>query len=201
MNNNYNNYKQARDAAWHILIDCKIDRLPVHVGTICKHYGYKLYAYSRNTALIEHVGLTEHASRTDGFTVCAGGTYYIFYNDRNTTIQRQRFTVAHEIGHIQLQHIGDAQYTRINREPAPHDDPAETQANQFAARLLAPACVLHELHALQPDQIAKLCGISMTAAAFRAERIKILEDRNRFYLSPLERAVRDQFRQFIDHPY
>lgn len=68
----------------------------------------------------------------------------------------------------------------------------------FAARLLAPACVLHELQALSAEQIAKVCNISISAAEVRAERMQVLEARNKYYLHPLERQVRQQFEQFIE---
>ena len=68
----------------------------------------------------------------------------------------------------------------------------------FASRLLAPACVLWALNARTPEEIAALCQISHQAAKFRAERMAILYERNRFLSSPLERKVYDQFKEFIE---
>ena len=67
----------------------------------------------------------------------------------------------------------------------------------FAARLLAPACVLHELGITSAEKIAKVCNISITAAKHRAERMQILEKRNAWYRSPLERQVIKQFENYI----
>ena len=105
-----------------------------------------------------------------------------------------RFTVAHELGHILLGHIlvtGTKYRTFAKR------DEEEQAADMFAARLLAPACVLHELQATTAEQIAKICNISMQAAKHRAERMQVLEARNKYYLHPLERKVREQFDSFI----
>lgn len=77
-------------------------------------------------------------------------------------------------------------------------DSYENQANIFARDLLAPACVLHELSALEPEQIASICNISMESATYRVERMKTLEERNAFYLHPLERKVKAQFEDFIN---
>lgn len=33
------------------------------------------------------------------------GKFVIYYNDEECTIQRQRFTIMHEIGHIVLEHM------------------------------------------------------------------------------------------------
>ena len=193
---NYTNYKQARDAAWKMLIDCEITELPVSVSQICKHYGWRLASYRDGHKLIAAFGLSELMKETDGFCVYSGGRYYIFC-DTDMPRARQRFTIAHEIGHIMLGHIGEGQCTRINREPAATDAPEETQANQFAARILAPAWVLHSIHALTPDRIADVCEISMAAATFRAERMELLERRQKYLSHPLERQVAEQFQSYI----
>ena len=73
----------------------------------------------------------------------------------------------------------------------------EREANVFASRLLAPACVLWALDARSPEEIAALCRISNQSAKFRAERMQKLYDRNRFLTSPLERQVYQQFSAFI----
>ena len=68
----------------------------------------------------------------------------------------------------------------------------------FAARLLAPACVLWGLDLHTAEEISEACNISLQAAGFRAERMKELYRRNRFLTSPLERKLYDQFRDFIE---
>lgn len=68
----------------------------------------------------------------------------------------------------------------------------------FARDLLAPACVLHEMQAINAAAIANLCDISLEAATYRAERTAELERRNAFYLHPLERQVKEQFADFIN---
>ncbi len=47
------------------------------------------------------------------------------------------------------------------------------------------------------EKIAEICNISMQAAKHRAERMAILEARNKYYLHPLERQVRKQFGDYI----
>ena len=192
----YSNYKTARDKAWQILIDCKVDKLPVSTAALCEHYGWVLADYQEGKAAIDLLGLSSLAERTDGFCAVTDHFTYIFYNS-GLPVGRQRFTVAHEIGHLVLGHVGRGRVTTINREPSPQDSQEETQANQFAARLLAPACVLHELGAVTPEAIQQACGLSRQAAEFRAARMQELERRNRYYTSPLERQVVEQFRSYI----
>lgn len=36
---NYRDYKDARDASWRILIDCKVTELPVKISGVCRALG------------------------------------------------------------------------------------------------------------------------------------------------------------------
>ncbi|MDE6580289.1 MAG: ImmA/IrrE family metallo-endopeptidase [Ruminiclostridium sp.] len=117
--------------------------------------------------------------------------------DDENTVHRCRFTIAHEFGHIFLgHHLRYCGYhTRtfnINRPQT------ESEADIFASRLLSPACVLWGLNLHKAEDIAKCCNISITAAKIRAERMELLYKRNKFLVSPLERKVYEQFRDFIE---
>lgn len=109
---------------------------------------------------------------------------------------RSRFTIAHELGHILLGHVG--KYELVKREPAPSDNPMEQEANVFASRLLAPACVLWGCKVQSAEDIARLCDISLTAAEYRWTRMQQLYRRDKFWISPLEREVYAGFKKFID---
>ena len=152
------------------------------VGQLCTQMGIQVRYYTPE-------------DNNDGLSTIINGKAWIFVSDQASP-ERQRFTAAHELGHIMLGHVG--QYELVNREPSRGDNPIEQAANVFASRLLAPACVLWALNAHTPEEIAKLCQISRQAAAYRAERMKILYDRNRFLYSPLERKVYAQFQNFIE---
>lgn len=187
---NYKDYQNARDAAWRILLDCRIDRLPVDLNVICKALGIRVFRY----ASVQ--GLPDSAYQTDGMTFFSSGVPVILY-DESKSPERIRFTVAHELGHLVLRHVAPGQQTITNREPSPTDSPIETAANQFAARILAPACVLWGLNIHTPDEISGLCHISKQAAEFRAARMETLYERGKFLSSPLERLVYSQFLPFI----
>lgn len=193
---NYKNYQNARDAAWEILIECGVSALPVRPSEICRHYSWVLADYIAGERSIALFGLSKLKEKTDGFCTVTANHTYIFYNS-SLPVGRQRFTVAHEIGHLVLGHVGNGMATVENREPTGTERAEERQANQFAARLLAPACVLHEVGATTPEEIQKLCGISRQAAQFRAERMQELERRGRYYTSHLEQQVVKQFESYI----
>lgn len=192
----YKNYQNARDVAWKILLDCKVDRLPVDLNPVCGRLKIRVLSYGRNRELIQRAGLTQAVRMTDGLTFYLRNTPVVLF-DETVQPQRARFTVAHEVGHIVLGHVRPGGFTPVNREPQPGDAPEETEANQFAARLLAPACVLWGLDIHTPEEIMRLCHISGQAARFRAERMRELYRRRRFLTSPLEREVFGQFQPFM----
>lgn len=194
----YSKYQKSRDLSWRILLDSRIDKLPVKVSEICKRRGIRVVRYSTAEQLFQRFHLHDRADKNDGFTF----DNIVFYNDSQPT-GRQRFTVAHELGHILL-HNGKGIY---NREPCADDNPIEQEANVFASRLLAPACVLWGIGAATAQQISDLCNISIQSAEFRMERMRQLYARESehiqkygrscFLLSPKERAVYQQFLSFI----
>lgn len=183
----YTSYQKSRDLAWRVLIGEGVAELPVMVGKLCGKMGIR-------------VQLFETDNENDGFSAIVDGEARIFVSSRCGR-ERQRFTAAHELGHILLGHVG--KYELVNREPSPGDNPIEQEANVFASRLLAPACVLWALDARTPEEISALCHISHQAAKYRAERMAILYERGKFLASPLEREVYAQFLPFINrqkHP-
>ena len=177
----YRDYQNARDAAWRLLIDADVRELPVKVTAICRQMGIP-------------VKLFRPEDGNDGKCFLLDGRPVILVSDQ-VPPARQRFTAAHELGHILLGHVG--MYQLVNREPDPKDNPIEQAANVFASRLLAPACVLWGCGARTAEEIMELCQISLQAAQFRAERMEKLYERDRFLVSPMEREVYRRFQGYI----
>ncbi len=190
---NYKLYQKSRNLSWEVIINENINSLPVSVTKLCDNMGIAVRYYNS-------------PDDNDGYCHIANGQPFIFVN-KNMPIPRQRFTAAHELGHILLGHVG--KYKLVNREPSLNDNPIEQQANIFASRLLAPACVLWALHITTAEEIQELCNISCTSSKFRLERMNILYQREKdfikkynkscFLMSPLERQVFEQFAEFINH--
>lgn len=193
----YSNYRKTRDFSWRLLIDNNITELPVKVSGICKNLRIPVISYEKGYEIIKTAGLEKICSQNDGITFM--GT--IFYNNE-CSIGRQRFTIAHELGHI-LMHTK----SEYNREPSVNDPFIEQEANIFASRLLAPACVLWGIGVTTAEEISKICDISPVAAKFRMQRLsalyerekKFLKERNKscFLMSDLEKKVYEQFSDYI----
>lgn len=183
----YGKYKQSRDASWETLIEFGINSLPVMPLDICNRAGIKVYKNSDVQLLAEaQIGLSFYHD----------GSFRIIIDDTQI-ITRRRFTLAHELGHIVLGHLlVDTPQGRIFDTSKPE---AERQADVFASRLLAPACVLWGINAQTAEQIATACNISHEAATIRAERMEVLRKRGKFLTSPLEQQVYKQFENYIEN--
>lgn len=202
----YSDYQKARDKSWEIIFKYKINSLPVDLFRLAKQLKIKIISYDKGKSLIKTMGLEDHKSN-DAFTAVIKKRYIIFYNDTVENQGRLRFTLAHELGHIVLGHVKTA--TVWNRGEDEPQSPEEIQANIFASRLLAPACVLHELNLHTHEDIAELCGLSYAAAKIRAERMETLYEREKewlqkygiscFGISEREQKALKQFDKFINN--
>jgi Zn-dependent peptidase ImmA (M78 family) len=118
------------ELAGSLLVDGAITSPPVDVVALARRCG----------ALVTSADILEDA--ISGFLVEMPNGPLIVYNSEHPH-GRQRFTVAHELGHLLLGHLEEF-HIDISARDAPEDrpghDPAqETQANLFAANLLMPA--------------------------------------------------------------
>lgn len=193
----YLKYRKSRDLSWQVLIDNNIICLPVKISGICENLGIRIISYEKGDKIIKTVGLEKICSQNDGVTFNRA----IFYNQK-CSIARQRFTIAHELGHI-LMHT-DSKY---NREPSKDDLFIEREANVFASRILAPACVLWGIGVKTAEEICETCNISIVAAKFRMQRLNALYEKEQrfikekgrscFLTSSLEKKVYNQFFNYI----
>ncbi|MBQ7333802.1 MAG: ImmA/IrrE family metallo-endopeptidase [Clostridia bacterium] len=197
------NYAKSRDLAWKILINSGACSLPIDVASICRKEKISLFTYKQSIELIESLGLEESTQSNDAFSINS----MIFYDDTKPR-ERQRFSIAHELGHIFLHSETSGKATVYNREPSPCDNPLETEANIFASRLLAPLCVLQFLNLNSAKEISEFCGISYSAAKLRFTRLCEIRQRNSrrrkeknhgtFLISKLERELVENFKDFIE---
>lgn len=94
---------------------------------------------------------------------------------------RQRFTIAHEIGHLALGHLSDGR-TRF-RDPASNfstgsSSPEEREANAFAAQMLMPENVLRFAVTTKGIQdvsrLANLFNVSQVAMGYRLRNLGLI---------------------------
>lgn len=105
----------------------------------------------------------DHPDLRDGMTLRLAGPggprYVVLRNEEADNRLRRRFTLAHEIGHIYLDHIDDGVLQ-------------EDEADAFAAQLLMPRILVERLVRLWGGRVAagdlaELFGVSLPAAKNR----------------------------------
>lgn len=96
--------------------------------------------YSRLTGIpIEN--LTAREKLNDGYTIVANNIYIILYDEQILYSERLNWTLAHEVGHIYLNHSRDGSIE-------------EVEAHWFAAELLAPEIIIRAI-ARQRNEIGR----------------------------------------------
>lgn len=140
----------ARKAARNILTTAQIQEPPIMLREIVAHLkkSHKLFVSAWNLG-----------DGVDGIQIKNGDEVSIAYNQLRP-VHRQRFTVAHEIGHFVLGH------TSTSHERSDDNKPEEIEANQFAAELLMPLKMLkRDINngANVPKQLAKRYFVSEEA--------------------------------------
>lgn len=190
----YANYQKARNKSWEVLLKCKINSLPVNLAKVAIQYDIKIITYS-STSFVH--ALKQEALSGDGFSANVKDKKIIFINDTIPNNNRRRFTLAHELGHCLLGHPLDNIQFRTN-EFYDSKQTLEAEANVFARSLLMPAIVLAKLNVHTTNEIMKLCKTSKQSASIRAERLARLYERNMFCSHPYEKAVAEQFKEYIE---
>ncbi|MEH7223839.1 ImmA/IrrE family metallo-endopeptidase [Bacillus sp. JJ1566] len=91
------------------------------------------------------------------------------YENAISGIGRDRFTIAHEIGHYFMHKPGSISLARnTSVVEVPKFKEPEWQANTFAGELLAPP---HIIRGLSVKEVALSCGISLEVASIQLKNI------------------------------
>jgi Zn-dependent peptidase ImmA (M78 family) len=146
-------------------------------------------------AIAEAQGITirmeEMEDAVSGLLVIKGKVVTLGVNKSHHP-NRQRFTIAHELGHFFLHReessvfVDDVPVVLFRNEAsAEGTQKREIQANAFAAELLMPACLIKEQLALQPidafddvslKQLAVQFGVSVRAITIRLTKLELMDE-------------------------
>ena len=161
-------------------------RSAIGVPTSCSRSTATIWDSVHRLFLIGRVSYEPFGSETHTFRCDRSGLFVIDVSLNDSSL-RQRFTVAHEIGHAVLHlsdNVGafvDSQTTfsrtvfQILDKPMPKTDTREMEANRFAAAFLMPQQLLTE--AVQTSQnvpeLARRFQVSQHAMQTRLTSLKI----------------------------
>lgn len=163
----------AKIKAYETLIKQSPFSFPINPKKIklsnCNIVIISLQEYSKitNTSLEK---LTSNMVFADGYTYFKNNTAYIFYNEDIDTEGRKIWTIAHELGHIALNHT-----IQCNKN--------EIEANFFASQLLAPQCVLKQL----------LKNGAKITSAYISEKFKLSKEASENCIYVLNKVIDNDF--------
>ncbi len=137
----------------------------------CKQLTYQKFAEINGCTIQDVIALCQSKSGCTHYDV-AEDRYLILWNAdgaENNVEGRRRWTKAHELGHVVLEHLPPLAVPKLaensfQRLTAPE---LEFEADRFAATLLAPAPLYADLHILSPQDIRRRFGLSAEAASNR----------------------------------
>lgn len=171
---------RAIQLATAFLHEHDVTSLPIDPAQLLKKCGWTLKRYTRIVERAPDISSLEELisllKSPDAATICTGERIIILYNDTVTVPERIRFTLCHEIGHIILGHFTDFEIERLSQADR---TALETEANVFAACLIAPVGVMLSLRHPYLDAYRHIFGMSQPSWKFR----KATLSRDRSYLS------------------
>lgn len=176
-------YSYVTRRAYKLLAELEIGSFPVDPFQIIRNFNnWRLLGWKE---LRDNCGDPDpmylHRDRKDAETSIIRGDnrYMIVYDETIDYLPRIRFTLAHEIGHIVLGHFIEFEGTRMDVDlltKAEHKV-LETEADAFAAELLAPKTIIRRYPNIrfEQDDIARICFLSDKAAAIRAKELRRMD--------------------------
>jgi len=142
-----NRYESIKKKVLEILKDNKVQNPPIVLKQIVNYIEkkYKVVFQFKKQPFSKHYS---------GQIIIEGKIVGILYN-QNDTMGRQRFTIAHELGHFALGHL-ERSTLKLEAIKINTTDPIEKEANVFAANLLMPDFLMKKEKVNSKDDIVKL---------------------------------------------
>lgn len=181
----------------------------MHVGDICTlpidpFELYKLHGWNllRNSFVERRSGERDpfdiKKDNVDAYTFWKDGRYLTIYDDTKP-INRIRWTLAHEIGHIFLGHLPELRVEKLKRNmeeiSEEYYELLEVEANKFASELLTPISLLKEANITDKEYISSICQVSKDAATICEN--EILEQSYKTIHTEARSFYRRQFKEFL----
>lgn len=168
---------EIKQAVINALVHSKRCHLPVEIKAIARSYkNIRLIPYSRHMKRmgISYEDMKIYAGTIDAFTdyFTNSNLFFIYYNDLDYNIytsNRYRWNIAHELGHVLLNHHRHSNNTRIFRWNLSDSEYnlMENEADYFAQLILVPHVVLCGLGIRNSKDLKNICKISNPASRKR----------------------------------
>ncbi len=154
-------FDECEKRATALLLSQRIRGLEINV--FCLKHTKRIYC-DRFGQYCKKTGISrELFNNKESYMIAHREWTLILFNELCHNTKRINWSVAHEIGHIYMEHTDDSELSEI-------------EAHYFAACLLMPECVLRTIHRLAGEltsqQVASLFHVSIEAAQRRINAIQ-----------------------------
>lgn len=140
-----------------LIQDSKQTEFPIRLSKILEkeHLKVKIFSIMESPEFADYSGMIDKKNK-------------IIYINGDEPTYRKRFTIAHEIGHLLLNHTKDVDF----RNNSYSNDPEELEADFFAACLLMPKNIFMDVYQkMNLSELAAFFGVSRRAVGIRADEI------------------------------
>lgn len=200
-------YDWAKEQARKYLVEHHINNLPIDIIGLIKKAGiislktYSKLALKSNTS-INDICLEFQSS--DGVSILntskfSNKKYAILFNDTRKPKTRINWTLAHEFGHIILNHLVDFEQSKLLRSNISDSEYSvlDKEADAFAAELLVPTVVMIAAGWTNKNDVGMHCQLSSQASSYRSNYLRTFSPR--LYL--FQHYERELYYTFYNHIY
>lgn len=170
-------YNYINNQILHIYTKLPNISFPLNIGEVlklipnCKYMSYQKFAKISNCSIEDVIKICESESGCTHYDILRN-RYLILCNQStkdNNNIGRQRWTCAHEIGHVLCQHLSFSIYAKLSENNLSKNSNSdfETEADYFAANLLAPFPLFKLLNIQSAIDVQNTFGLSLKASMYR----------------------------------
>jgi Zn-dependent peptidase ImmA (M78 family) len=168
MDDDENNFRRL--TANEVLEKYKITDVPVDLEKICEGEKLKINVFDLSGPE------KKYNRKISGILIIDDEGRDIFVNEKDNHL-RQRFTIAHELGHFFMHRKDDVTKGSLISFRGERTK-GETEADQFAAELLMPEKRLMEAYENEifptARKLAEIFGVSKAAMMFRLDRLNLV---------------------------
>lgn len=155
-----------------LMVKHGVSELPLTIRKaeiIAQFSGWLLLTYDEGKEIIEACGAEAAAARYPAFTLIHDKQNVILYR-ANLSYEHKLFCILHEFGHITLKHTAEKNVLGFTTTPE-ETARQEREADDFAAEMLAPSCVMFALRIKNAHQLERF-GLTVEQALRHVENIR-----------------------------
>lgn len=156
----------------HLLVKHGVSELPITMRKaeiIAQFSGWLLLTYDEGKEIIEACDAEEATGRYPAFTLIHNKQNVILFR-ANLSYEHKLFCILHEFGHIVLKHTAEKNVLGVT--PSPEETARqEREADDFAAEMLAPSCVMYALGIKNAHQLERF-GLTAEQAMRHCDNIR-----------------------------